>query len=106
MLDGFEEPGTWSAVYADRVHLVEQVLARGLLDGFDNRRLCAGQVGRDEEARHLQAALAAEQAGRGGTLLVRGEAGIGKSRRAEPEAAGQRGWISPIGPKPSCGVST
>ena len=38
MLDGFEEPGTWSAVYADRVHLVEQVLARGLLDGFDNRR--------------------------------------------------------------------
>jgi len=38
MLDGFEEPGTWSAVYADRVHPVEQVLARGLLDGFDNRR--------------------------------------------------------------------
>lgn len=38
MLDGFEEPGTWSAVYADRIHLVEQALTRGLLDGFDNRR--------------------------------------------------------------------
>jgi len=25
--------------------------------------------------------------------------------RVEPGAAGQRGWISPIGPKPSCGVS-
>ncbi len=38
MLDGFEAPGTWAALYADRVHLVEEVLARGLLDGFDNRR--------------------------------------------------------------------
>ncbi len=37
MLDGFEEPGTWSARYADRIHLVEQALTRGLLDGFDNR---------------------------------------------------------------------
>jgi hypothetical protein len=27
------------------------------------------------------------------------------SSASEPEAAGQRGWISPIGPKPSCGVS-
>jgi hypothetical protein len=23
----------------------------------------------------------------------------------KPEGTGQRGWISPIGPKPSCGVS-
>jgi exonuclease SbcD len=38
MLDGFEEPGRWAALYADRVHLVEQVLDRGLLDGFDHRR--------------------------------------------------------------------
>lgn len=38
MLDGFEEPGTWSGLYADRIHLVEQVLARGLVDGFDHRR--------------------------------------------------------------------
>ena len=38
MLDGFEEPGTWAALYADRIHLVEQALAQGLLDGFDNRR--------------------------------------------------------------------
>jgi exonuclease SbcD len=38
MLDGFEEPGTWTALYADRIHRVEQSLDRGLLDGFDNRR--------------------------------------------------------------------
>jgi DNA repair protein SbcD/Mre11 len=38
LLDGFEAPGTWSAIYADRIHLVEQALAHGLLDGFDNRR--------------------------------------------------------------------
>lgn len=38
MLDGFEEPGTWAALYTDRIHLVEQALARGLFDGFDNRR--------------------------------------------------------------------
>lgn len=37
MLDGFETPGTWSALYADRIHLVEQSLARGLLEGFDGR---------------------------------------------------------------------
>jgi exonuclease SbcD len=38
MLDGFEDPATWGALYADRVHNVETTLARGLLDGFDNRR--------------------------------------------------------------------
>jgi DNA repair protein SbcD/Mre11 len=38
MLDGFEEPGTWSALYADRIHRVEEVLARGLSDGYDNSR--------------------------------------------------------------------
>jgi len=37
-LDGFEDPATWTALYADRVHLVETSLARGLFDGFDNRR--------------------------------------------------------------------
>lgn len=35
MLEGFEEPGTWAGVYADRIHLIEQGLAAGLLDGFD-----------------------------------------------------------------------
>lgn len=35
MLQGFEEPGTWAGVYADRIHLIEQGLATGLLDGFD-----------------------------------------------------------------------
>jgi exonuclease SbcD len=38
MLDGFEDPRTWSALYADRIHNVEDALARGLFDGFDMSR--------------------------------------------------------------------
>ena len=37
-------------------------------------------VGRVGESRHLQAALAGAEAGRGGTVFLTGEAGIGKSR--------------------------
>ena len=36
--DAFEEPARWRADSADRVHLIESALARGLTDGFDNRR--------------------------------------------------------------------
>jgi MoxR-like ATPase len=42
--------------------------------------LCPVLVGRDGEVRHVEAALAAARGGHGGTLLVTGEAGIGKSR--------------------------
>ena len=55
--------------------------------------LCPVLVGRDEEARQLQAALAAAEAGRGGAVFLVGEAGIGKSRlvRETVRAAGERG---------------
>ena len=38
MLDGFEDATTWHGLYADRVHVVEQALARGLLEGYDAGR--------------------------------------------------------------------
>ena len=70
--------------------------------------LCPVLVGRDEEARHLQAALAAAQAGRGGTILLTGEAGIGKSRlvRETVRAAGERGVTVLAGRAVAAGVPT
>ena len=65
-------------------------------------------VGRDEEARHLAAALAAAQAGRGGTVFVTGEAGIGKSRlvRETTRMAGERGLTVLAGRAVAGGVPT
>ncbi|HEY2284215.1 MAG TPA: ATP-binding protein, partial [Streptosporangiaceae bacterium] len=55
--------------------------------------LCPVLVGRDEEARRLRAALTAAGAGRGGTLFLAGEAGIGKTRlvREIARTAGEQG---------------
>jgi DNA-binding CsgD family transcriptional regulator len=63
--------------------------------GYVRQVLCPVLVGRDEETRHLHAALAAAGAGHGGTVLVTGEAGIGKSRlvRETTRAAGGRGFV-------------
>jgi DNA-binding CsgD family transcriptional regulator len=55
--------------------------------------LCPVLVGRDEETRRLRAALTAAGAGRGGTLFLAGEAGIGKTRlvREVTRTAGEQG---------------
>jgi hypothetical protein len=70
--------------------------------------LCPVLVGRDEETGHLQAALAAAEAGHGGTVLLTGEAGIGKSRlvREIARAAGARGFIVLTGRAVAGGVPT
>jgi AAA ATPase domain len=61
--------------------------------------LCPVLVGRNEEARHIEAALAAAGAGNGGTVLVTGEAGVGKSRlvREAARVARERGLAVLIG---------
>ena len=48
--------------------------------------LCPVLIGRDDEARQLGAAMAGARAGHGGTVLLAGEAGIGKSRLAREVA--------------------
>ena len=70
--------------------------------------LCPVLVGREEETGHLQAALAAAQAGQGGTVLLTGEAGIGKSRlvRELARAAGADGFTVLTGRAVAGGVPT
>jgi hypothetical protein len=65
-------------------------------------------VGRDEETRYLQAALAAAEVGRGGTVFLAGEAGIGKSRlvRETAHAARARGFAVLAGRSVAGGVPT
>ena len=55
--------------------------------------LCPVLVGRDEEARWLRAVLTAAGTGRGSTVFLAGEAGIGKSRlvREVTRAAAENG---------------
>ena len=76
--------------------------------GYVRQVLCPVLVGRDGENRHLQAALAAAEAGRGGTVFLTGEAGIGKSRlvRETAQAAAARGFTVLTGRAVAGGVPT
>jgi hypothetical protein len=56
--------------------------------------LCPVLVGREREARQLRDALAAAEAGRGGTVLLAGEAGIGKSRLVRETAGDARARLA------------
>ena len=70
--------------------------------------LCPVLIGRDDEARQLGAALAEARAGRGGTVLIAGDAGIGKSRlaRGVAEEARRHGCTVLTGRAVAGGVPT
>jgi predicted ATPase len=57
--------------------------------------LCPVVVGRDDELRLLAASLDAACEGRGGAIVLSGEAGIGKTRlvRSAEELASERGMM-------------
>ena len=76
--------------------------------GHVRQVLCPVLVGRDEETGQLQAALAAAGAGRGSTVFLTGEAGIGKSRlvRELARAAGARDLTVLTGRAVATGVPT
>lgn len=38
MVDAFEDAARWTAQYADRIHVIEEALGKGLLEGMDPRR--------------------------------------------------------------------
>jgi len=70
--------------------------------------LCPVLVGRDDEIRQLDAALADAREARGGTVLLAGDAGIGKSRIAREviDAARAQGCAVLVGRAVAGGVPT
>jgi predicted ATPase len=62
---------------------------------FDEPVICPTQIGREDQLDALQQVAAGVAAGSGQTVLVAGEAGIGKSRlvRELAERLGRDGWL-------------
>lgn len=83
------------AGWLDRVYgVLRDVLSRGALEQA-NARLARGiLIGREREQDALRAGIAAARTGKGGMLLVGGDAGIGKSAlvRAVGRQAQDAGW--------------
>src|SRR5438128_2698562 len=67
--------------------------------GFDSPVVCPSFVGRDDQLSALHRTAAHVRSGSGQTLLVSGEAGIGKSRLAREFGAQLRrsGWVFLLG---------
>ena len=59
----------------------------GMMGGMGQRVSCPVLVGRDAEAARLQAAIERAAVGQPATVLVAGEAGIGKTRLATEAAS-------------------
>jgi predicted ATPase len=66
---------------------------------FDKPVVCPNQIGRDDELAALRQVAAGVATRSGQTVLVAGEAGIGKSRlvREFGELLGREGWVHGVG---------
>src|SRR6266487_4310420 len=76
-------------------HRVSPGAGSGMIDGMTRRVSCPVLVGRDAEVAQLRSVLARAAAGQPGTVLVAGDAGVGKTRLVA-EVLGDAGEIGAV----------